>query len=159
MLSLKLRGSLGVRVCVVGGMCVDDDDVVDECTCTICHLIRRIPAYSLDLSVSRDGLSGHRGTFWMAAMLVCRWGWWTDGSLFFAWFCSTEEPDAGGGGGVVVSFVSLFFFLLFFFFLLLHAALLFVPLALLCWICDLHYYYCSGYCILLRLSLILYSTL
>lgn len=35
----------------------------DQCTCTICHLIRRILAYSLDLSVSRDGLSGHRGTF------------------------------------------------------------------------------------------------
>lgn len=42
---------------------VDENDVVDECTCTICHLIRRILAYSLDLSVSRDGLSGHRDTF------------------------------------------------------------------------------------------------
>lgn len=65
----SIRFSGGVRGDIVGGrmrvvcLYVDENDVVDECTCTICHLIRRILAYSLDLSVSRDGLSGHRDTF------------------------------------------------------------------------------------------------
>lgn len=59
-----VRGILWVGECVLYVVyVVDENDVVDECTCTICHLIRRILAYSLDLSVSRDGLSGHRDTF------------------------------------------------------------------------------------------------
>lgn len=66
--SIQFSGGVSGGILWVGGvrvvcLYVNENDVVDECTCTICHLIRRILAYSLDLSVSRDGLSGHRDTF------------------------------------------------------------------------------------------------